>query len=93
MKDENYIPIGQDEPKPVKAGEYAYVDDANDIICRLEIRQVEKTKVTLDTKNCFYILQGNRATSKEYLEEAANRLINLTKRFLGGKEHILYIPR
>ena len=42
---ERFVPIGaDDQPEPVKAGEYAYVDDSNEIICHLETRQVEKRK-------------------------------------------------
>lgn len=63
---EHFRPIGSPEQKTTKNTEYAYVDDANDVICRLEVRQVEKTKVTLDICNCFYIIQGNMATSPDY---------------------------
>ena len=34
----NYIPLGSEEAKEVKAGIYSYIDDANDIICYSEIR-------------------------------------------------------
>ena len=30
---ENYISLGSEEAKEVKAGIYSYIDDANDIIC------------------------------------------------------------
>lgn len=89
---EGFRPIGNPGPEPVKPGEYAYIDDNNDVICRLEVRQVEKTKVTLDTKDCFYIIQGNPATSPKDLKAAAENLVELTKRFCGGQEHILYKP-
>jgi DNA/RNA-binding domain of Phe-tRNA-synthetase-like protein len=58
---ERFWPIGTNELYPVKPGKYAYVDDDNDIICRLEVRQVEKTKVLPDTTACFFIVQGNPA--------------------------------
>lgn len=87
---ERFLPIGSQELHPVKPGEYAYIDDENDIICRLEVRQVEKTKVTLDTTNCFYIVQGNSATSNDYIKSATEKLIELTKKFCGGQVHILY---
>ncbi len=89
---EGFWPIGSPEPDSVKSGEYAYIDDDNDIICRLEVRQVEKTKVTPDTKDCFYIVQGNPSTSPEALKYATEDLIDLTQRFCGGQEHILYKP-
>ncbi len=89
---ENFWPIGASEPKKVRPGDYAYIDNNNDILCWLEVRQVEKTKVTLDTHDCFYIIQGNSATDGAYLLNAANRLIGLTKQFCGGQERVLYIP-
>jgi DNA/RNA-binding domain of Phe-tRNA-synthetase-like protein len=88
---ENFRPIGASEPKKVRPGDYAYIDDGNDILCWLEVKQVEKTKVTIDTHDCFYIIQGNYATSTEYLINAANRLVSLTKQFCGGQEKMLYI--
>jgi DNA/RNA-binding domain of Phe-tRNA-synthetase-like protein len=89
---ENFWPIGSSGPKPVKDTEYSYVDEANDIICRLEVRQVEKTKVTLDTRDCFFIVQGNRAASARYIASASQELIELTTRFCGGEVEILHRP-
>ncbi len=89
---EGFWPIGYDKPQGVTAGQYAYVDDSNDIICRLEARQVEKTKVTLDTTSCFFIVQGNAATSREYIDRATHRLVSLIKQFCGGSEEMLYLP-
>ena len=60
---ENDIPLGSEEAKEVKAGIYSYIDDANDIICYSEIRQVDKTKVTNESKDIFFIVQGNKETS------------------------------
>ena len=87
---ERFIPLGSSELQELKAGEYSYVDDSNDIVCRLEIRQVDKDKVTEDTKNVFYIVQGNEATPDELLEEVANRIISLTTKYCGGNGKIIY---
>jgi DNA/RNA-binding domain of Phe-tRNA-synthetase-like protein len=89
---EGFWPIGYDKPQGINAGQYAYVDDNNDILCRLEARQVEKTKVTLDTTNCFFIIQGNPATTGEYIDKATHRLVSLIKQFCGGTEDMLYSP-
>ncbi|HYH05737.1 MAG TPA: phenylalanine--tRNA ligase beta subunit-related protein [Thermoanaerobaculia bacterium] len=88
--DERFVPLGSSEPKPVRAGEYGYVDDANDVICRLEVRQVEKTKVTTATKHCFFIVQGNAGTDAEYLASSAQKLIALLRQFCGGTIRMLY---
>jgi DNA/RNA-binding domain of Phe-tRNA-synthetase-like protein len=89
---EEFWPLGSSEPKAVRAGEYAYVDDENNIICRLETRQVEKTKVVVDTTECFYIVQGNAATDSSYLKAVTDDLIAMTKRFCGGEDRLLYAP-
>ena len=86
---EKFVPLGSDEPKPVRPGEYSYVDDDNEVICHLEIRQVEKDKVTQDSKNIFYIIQGNEATPQSLLQETAEELIRLTTRFCGGAGRLL----
>ncbi|MBP3869646.1 MAG: hypothetical protein J6E46_01580 [Faecalicoccus sp.] len=86
---ENFLPLGQSEPSPSPRGEYSYCDDGNDILCRLEIRQVQKTAVDENSKNVFYIVQGNAATSDDYLISAAKDIIDLTTKYCGGKGHIV----
>ncbi|ARY92393.1 MULTISPECIES: B3/4 domain-containing protein [Lacticaseibacillus] len=87
---EKFIPIGANgQPEPVKAGEYAYIDDSNEIICHLETRQVEKTKVTAETNHLYYIVQGNQQTSQEFVDQTAERVIALTTKYLGGQGKLL----
>lgn len=86
---ERFVPIGQSEPIPVAAHEYSYCDDANEVLCRLEIRQVEKTKVDETAQNIFYIVQGNDATPDSLLRDTAQRIIDLTTRYCGGQGEII----
>jgi DNA/RNA-binding domain of Phe-tRNA-synthetase-like protein len=86
---EKFLPLGSNKTLPIPAGEYAYVDDSNEIICRLEVRQVEKTKINVDTKDCFYIIQGNERTSDDFIWDHSTRLIELTERFCGGEAQLL----
>ena len=88
---ERFVPIGQEDPVPVAPHEYCYCDDANEVLCRLEIRQVEKTKVDEDARNVFYIVQGNEATSYELLYETAQKIVDLTTKYCGGTG-ILIMP-
>ncbi|MBQ9608391.1 MAG: hypothetical protein IJV15_02985 [Lachnospiraceae bacterium] len=81
---EKFIPLGQSEPIPVAPHEYCYCDDSNEVLCRLEIRQVNKTAVNENTKNIFYIVQGNEATPDEYLKEVAQEIIDTTTKYCGG---------
>jgi DNA/RNA-binding domain of Phe-tRNA-synthetase-like protein len=87
---ETFWPLGSPEKKNVAPGEYAYIDSSNEIICRLEVRQVEKTKVGLHTTDCFYIIQGSAHTSDSLLKATTQRLISLTQSVCGGESEILY---
>ena len=89
---ERFVPIGQTDPLPVAPHEYCYCDDANEVLCRLEIRQVEKTKVDEDARNIFYIVQGNEATSETLLQDTAHQIIALTNQYCGGTGEII-IPQ
>lgn len=86
---ERFVPLGQTEPVPVAEHEYSYCDDSNEVLCRLEIRQVNKTAVTENAQNIFYIVQGNEYTSDDYLQKVANEIIETTTKYSGGKGHIV----
>lgn len=81
---ERYIPMGQTEPVPLDAHEYYYCDDANDVLCRLELHQCSKTVVTPETKNLLLILEGHDATPDAVLEDAARELVNEIVQHHGG---------
>ena len=56
------------------------------------MRQSEKTKVTPETTEAFFIIQGNRATPPAALRAAADELIRLTTTFCGGEARLLRVP-
>jgi len=82
---ERFVPLGATLPEPVPAGEYGYIDDRGDILCRLEHRQCERTKVTPETTQAFYIVQGNAATPASMIQETLDRLVDLTTTHCGGR--------
>jgi DNA/RNA-binding domain of Phe-tRNA-synthetase-like protein len=81
---ERFVPLGAQEPELVSSGEYCYIDDSNEVLCRLEHKQVEKTKVTVDSRSCFFIVQGNEATPPELIEATFQRLAELLSEFCSG---------
>lgn len=83
--DENFLPLGSLEKVPVPPGEYAYIDDGNNIICRMEVLQVEPTKITLDSKNVFLIIQGNANTTNGYIEAGAQEVLGLIRKYCNGE--------
>jgi DNA/RNA-binding domain of Phe-tRNA-synthetase-like protein len=84
-----FHPLGAAGPEPVRAGEYAYVDGSNDLICRLDVRQAEKTRLTPGTADCLFIIQGNAATEPAQLRRATEHLIKLVGEFCGGEHRVL----
>ena len=79
--DEPFVPLGSDRPEPVQPGEYAYVDDGGDVLCRMDYKQCERTKLTAGTSRCLVIIQGNANTPREMLEQAKARLVELLSEF------------
>lgn len=86
---ETFWPMGSDKPKVVSPGEYAYIDDGHKVLCRLEVRQCESTKISLDTTDGFFIVQGHARTAETYLHEATSELLALITRFCGGQARLL----
>jgi DNA/RNA-binding domain of Phe-tRNA-synthetase-like protein len=82
---ERFVPLGATAAEPVPAGEYGYIDERGEILCRLEHRQCERTKVTAATTQAFYIVQGNAATPAAMIEAALDRLVSLTTAHCGGR--------
>ena len=77
---ELFIPLGKNKPQPINSGEYCYIDDSNEVICRLDCRQCDKTKTSNYTRSCLFIIQGNEATSLGLLHSTANQLLDLFTR-------------
>ena len=86
---ERFVPLGQTESVAINPHEYSYIDDSNEVLCRLEIRQVQKTLVDETARNVFYIVQGNDATSDELLHQTAQKIIDLTTQYCGGVGEII----
>lgn len=86
---ERFVPLGQTEPVAINPHEYSYIDDSNEVLCRLEIRQVQKTLVDETARNVFYIVQGNDAISDELLHQTAQKIIDLTTQYCGGVGEII----
>ena len=85
---ELFIPLGGTDPQAVNAGEYCYVDDSNEIICRLDCRQCNKTKTSENTKSCLFIIQGNKYIQPELLKNVAEEIVDIFK--LGIDTQIQY---
>src|SRR5262245_22380025 len=89
---ESFTPLGQDKPVPVTAGEFAYVDAADRVLCRLDVLQAEFSKVTAATRNAALIVEGTQAHTPEALEHAFAAAIELITRHCGGTAEVVAFP-
>ena len=86
---ESLAPLGGGPSQVLEAGEYCYTDESGDILCRLDYKQAEKSRLTRATTRALFILQGNPNTTRADLEAARGRLRELLDRYCsrGGAQH------
>ena len=71
---EKYTPLGKSKSKEIPPGEYCYIDNEDEILCRLDCRQSDKTKISENTSSCLFIVQGHKYIKRELLESTAKEL-------------------
>ena len=65
--------IGGRKDEVARKGEYGYIDE-NGILCRMDIKQCDRTKVTEDTKQVLMIFQGNPYLGRDDLKKGIRML-------------------
>ncbi len=80
MADAAFKPIGGRGEGVARSGEFAYVDDAG-VICRMDIKQCDRTKITDKTRNVLVIFQGHPRIGENLLDESILRLEDALRRF------------
>jgi DNA/RNA-binding domain of Phe-tRNA-synthetase-like protein len=81
---ESFTPLGETAPAAVVAREYGYVDAADRLLCRLDVRQADFSKVTEATRNVLLIVEGTAEHEPEVLRRAFEEVIELVTRYCGG---------
>ena len=85
LGNETFRPLGAVDIASVPPAEYAYVDAAGDILCRLEVRQVEKSKISLQSSDAFFIVQGHDGVGMGAIAAAASDLQRACLDLFGGR--------
>lgn len=83
-----FVPLGETKEHS-HPGEYAYVDPQNRIICRLDVLQCEYSKVTEQSSDIVFFLQGNRVLPATTLLKGAWLLAELIEKFCGGRAELV----
>ena len=85
---EKFIPLGEKQPIKINKGEYAFMDD-EEILCRMDIKQCDKTKIKKETRNFVLYVQGNKYVDSDYLKNALEKACKLLKKVCGGSYEII----
>lgn len=85
---EKYRPLFENSPINVSPGEYACMDEEK-IICRMDIKQCDETKITKETQEFIVYVQGNKHVEFDYLQKALKRVCDLIKEICGGTYEII----
>lgn len=98
---ERFVALGHDprhprepgesvKPAPISAGEYGYADSANDMLCRMECRQADKSKLDALSTNCVFIVQGNANTPEADVQRTLDTLVERVLAHCGGRARDLH---
>lgn len=82
---EDYIPLGASEKVAVNKDEYAFLDETQ-ILCRMDCKQSDVTKITDKTKHILIYAQGNSAVDELYLQNALDEAIENLVEYCGGED-------
>ena len=85
---EKFVPLNGKNLEKVNKGEFAFVDE-EEILCRLDAKQSQKSKVDEKTQNVLLYFQGNRNVKHEYLRTALEEACKNIVTFCGGSYEIL----
>jgi DNA/RNA-binding domain of Phe-tRNA-synthetase-like protein len=86
---ESFTPLGQQEPAPVDAGEFGYVDGADRLLCRLDVLQADFSKVLTRTVNALLIVEGTSAHAPAALQQAVTQSVETITRYCGGTAEVV----
>ncbi len=90
---EEFIPMGSHQKEACVAGEFAYVDSARRVICRLDVRQAEFSKITPESDSVLLIIGATTALSSSRLEVLFSETTDLITKFCGGTSETVHFPR
>jgi DNA/RNA-binding domain of Phe-tRNA-synthetase-like protein len=79
---ETYSALGSEAPITLPAGEYGYFDNENETLCRLDVKQCKKSLIDLSTNDTLIVFQGNRSTTKSYIDHAVSEFLALARAHL-----------
>ncbi|MFI0899194.1 B3/4 domain-containing protein [Streptomyces sp. NPDC020983] len=82
---EPWTPIGSDAPQTTRAGDVVWRDRSDVSTTSLNHRQCEKTKLTPQSRNAYFISEGFRGVNDAHVAEVAGLFRSAFGDLLGGR--------
>ncbi|KKQ92574.1 MAG: Arginine-tRNA ligase [Candidatus Woesebacteria bacterium GW2011_GWB1_39_10] len=90
---EQWIPIGGTKSRPAVKGELIWRDDLDLSTRALNWRQCDRTKLTKNSKNGYFIMDGFSNVNRENIEKAATKFLDLVNKHFGGDGKIYWLDK
>lgn len=81
---ESWTPIGSDVPLATREGDVVWRDRSDVSTTSLNHRQCEKTKLTAESHNAYFISEGFRGVNDEHIAKVADMFRSVFTELLGG---------
>lgn len=88
---EKWFPIGSKKSKPGVVGELVWGDDLDLSTRALNWRQCDRTKLLLDSKNGYFIMDGFKGINDDLIKKTAEIFIKTATNLFGGKGEVLWL--
>ena len=80
-----FVPLGTTEAIEVPAGEFAYVDARQRVVCRLDLQQADFSKITPATTNALLIIEGTTVHTSDQFDKCLELSQAIIERYCGGR--------
>ncbi|MFZ5966738.1 MAG: B3/4 domain-containing protein [Bacillota bacterium] len=90
---DTFIPLGSEDIEEVDAGELVYADNKQIRTRRWVWRQSERGKITADSKNIFFPIDGFLSDNKENVMKAVDELAILLEKLFGVKTQCFFVDK
>jgi DNA/RNA-binding domain of Phe-tRNA-synthetase-like protein len=85
--------LGEPEARPPQPGEVIYRDDLGTLCRRWNWKEAERTKLTVETRNAFLVIEGLPPVGRDLVTRAVGELADLVREHCGGEVRVALIDR
>ena len=90
---EKWTPISGGKAKQVIKGDLVWGDDLDVSTPSLNWRQCERTKLSTESKDGYFIMDGFSDVNRDVIEKASKEFVDLTTKLFGGEADIYWLDK